>query len=66
LKTIFDLLPKDDQDAILDPKGTVSGKAAKDGTSASGFDTIDLTGDDTKTPSQLSKKKKENEENDSV
>jgi hypothetical protein len=63
LKAIFDSLPKDEQDSILDPKGT--GKA-KDAASASGFNTIDLTGDDMKSPPPLSKKKKENEENDTV
>ncbi|KAJ6496514.1 chromatin assembly factor 1 subunit A-domain-containing protein [Mycena vitilis] len=67
LKAILDSLPKDEQDIILDPKGTVTGKAsAKDGASSSGFNTIDLTGDDTKSPAQLSKKKKEDEENDST
>lgn len=67
LKAIFDTLPKDEQDSILDPKGTSSAKAlSKDGTSAADSNTIDLTGDDMKSPSQPSKKKKENEENDSV
>ncbi|KAJ7470589.1 chromatin assembly factor 1 subunit A-domain-containing protein [Mycena latifolia] len=64
LKALFDLLSKDEQDSILDPKGTAGGKpSGKDG---SGLNTIDLTGDDTKSPTPLSKKKKENEENDST
>ncbi|KAJ6455746.1 hypothetical protein C8R45DRAFT_1222363 [Mycena sanguinolenta] len=63
LKAIFDLLPKDEQDSILDPKGT-AGKVAS--ASASGSNTIDLTGDDTKNSSQPSKKSKENEENEST
>ncbi|KAF7338435.1 hypothetical protein MVEN_02069300 [Mycena venus] len=67
LKAIFDSLLKDEQDSILDPKGTAAGKAsAKDGASASVSNTIDLTGDDMKSPAQPSKKKKENEENDST
>ncbi|KAJ7694195.1 chromatin assembly factor 1 subunit A-domain-containing protein [Mycena rosella] len=64
LKAIFNLLPKDEQDSILDPKGT-GRTSAKDGTTAPALNgtTIDLTGD-TKSP-PLSKKK-ENEENDST
>ncbi|KAF8212412.1 chromatin assembly factor 1 subunit A-domain-containing protein [Mycena galopus ATCC 62051] len=68
LKTIFDSLPKDEQDRILDPKGAAAGKAsAPAGPSASGSNTIDLTGDgdDMKSP-QPSKKTKENEEIDST
>ncbi|KAJ7273545.1 chromatin assembly factor 1 subunit A-domain-containing protein [Mycena haematopus] len=60
LKGIFNSLPKDEQDSILDPKGK-AGSA-----STSGFNTIDLTGDDMKSSPQPSKKKKENEENDST
>ncbi|KAF7363296.1 hypothetical protein MSAN_00984800 [Mycena sanguinolenta] len=63
LKAIFDLLPKDEQDSIVDPKGTAAAKAAS--ASASGSNTIDLTGDDMKSSSQSSKKAKENEENES-
>ncbi|KAJ6547391.1 chromatin assembly factor 1 subunit A-domain-containing protein [Mycena capillaripes] len=67
LKAIFDALPKDEQDSILDPKGTAAGKVStKDGATGSGFNTIDLTGDDMKSSPQPSKKKKENEENDSA
>ncbi|KAJ7738534.1 hypothetical protein DFH07DRAFT_984374 [Mycena maculata] len=58
LKAIFVLLPKDEQDNILDPKGTSGGKASsKDGPSS---------GDNMKSPPQPSKKKKENEENDAT
>lgn len=56
---MFDSLPKDEQDSILDPKGTASGKTSA---TAGPSNAIDLTGDDTKSPSQPSKKKKENED----
>ncbi|KAJ6630666.1 chromatin assembly factor 1 subunit A-domain-containing protein [Mycena sp. CBHHK59/15] len=63
LRAMFDSLSQEEQDTILDPKGT--GKApAKDGTTATGFHTIDLTGDELKTSPQTCKKK-EDEENDS-
>ncbi|KAJ7489875.1 chromatin assembly factor 1 subunit A-domain-containing protein [Mycena galericulata] len=64
LKATFDMLPKDEQDNILDPKGTRA--SSKAGNSTADPSTIDLTGDDMKSPSQPSKKKKENEENDST
>jgi hypothetical protein len=56
---MFDSLPKDEQDSILDPKGTASGKTSA---TAGPSNAIDLTGDDAKSPPQPSKKKKENED----
>ncbi|KAJ7632455.1 chromatin assembly factor 1 subunit A-domain-containing protein [Roridomyces roridus] len=59
LKALFDLLPKDEQDAIVDPKGT-----AKVTTTDS--QAIDLTNDDAKSAAGPSKKTKANEENNST
>ncbi|KAJ7172649.1 chromatin assembly factor 1 subunit A-domain-containing protein [Mycena filopes] len=58
LKALFDSLPNDEQDTVLDPKGTAKA-------SASTSSTIDLTGEDMKSPAPA-KKQKENEENDAT
>ncbi|KAK7015004.1 chromatin assembly factor 1 subunit A-domain-containing protein [Favolaschia claudopus] len=65
LKSLLDALPKAEQDTMLDPKGTASGRAAaKDATGGSTSQTIDLT-EDAKSASQTAKQK-ENEENETI
>ncbi|KAJ7098084.1 chromatin assembly factor 1 subunit A-domain-containing protein [Mycena belliarum] len=65
LQAIFDLLPKDEQNSMLDPKCAGGKTADNHGNIASGVSAIDLTGDDMKSPQHPSKKKKD-EENDST